>query len=166
MLPISPRAERAGLGVGLDAEHGAERPRVVVADDEQRRRVDLAGDRHDHAPDEVLGGAGGLDRLGQLEGRRAGHGELDRAAEQRRERRAGGAGADVRELAQGVELEVGVASVGHVLVRFLSGGAQRRCQGVGHEGVAVDEQGDLAVGEDGGAGHGGQIGQVRGAAGG
>jgi hypothetical protein len=31
-----------GVGVGLDAEHGAEGPRIVVADHEQRRRVDLA----------------------------------------------------------------------------------------------------------------------------
>ena len=47
-----------------------------------------------------------------------------------------------------------------MLVRFLSGGAQRRCQGVGHEGVAVHEQGDLAVGQDGGAGHGSQLGDA------
>ena len=39
---------------------------------------------------------------------------------------------------------------------------ERRRQGVGHEGVAVDEQGDLAVGEDGGAGHGRQLGEVGG----
>ena len=41
-----------------------------------------------------------------------------------RQRGAGGAGADVGQLAEGVELQVGVAERGHVLVRVLSGGAQ------------------------------------------
>src|SRR5204863_5386746 len=43
----------------------------------------------------------------------AGDGQLDRAAEQRGERGPGGAGADVGELAQGVELQGGVTGVGH-----------------------------------------------------
>ena len=83
-------------------------------------------------------------------------GDVDGAPEHARQRGAGGAGADVGQLAQCVELEVRVG--GHV-VPFGCSAQRSRCvaaSGRGaDEGVAVDDQGDVAVGEHGAAGDGG-----------
>ena len=151
MLPISPSAERAGLGVGLDAEHArracAASSSAISSSDGARRRRRRRGTTTPATPGPRARRRPRPRRpVGSAE--RAGDGEVDRAAEQRRQRRAGGAGADVRELAQGVELEVGVVGVGHLRSGSFQAGAQaaraRGCRSV--SGVAVDDQGDLAVG--------------------
>ncbi len=58
-----------------------------------------------------VGIARGVDGVGKRQRERLGHVEVDLAAEHLRQRRRRGAGRDVRELAQGVELHVGVAGV-------------------------------------------------------
>ena len=153
MLPISPSAERPVSVSASTPSMRADRAGVVRRERAAAGAVEVADDagrrRRPHA---VLGLAGGLDRLGDRQRERAGDGDVDGAAEQRRQRRAGGAGADVRQLAQGVELQVGVRVSWRVESFRRAQAAAGR--GVGHEGIAVDDQGDLAVGEDGGAGDG------------
>ena len=70
----------------------------------------------------------------------------------------GGAGADVGQLAQRVELQVRCT---RMLTRLRS---RRVASGV--DGVAVDDQRDLAVGEHGAAGERRALGDARAAAGG
>ena len=81
--------------------------------------------QHD-AGDVGLGVADRLDGVGQRQRERGRDGDVDRAAEHARQRRRGRAGADVGELAQRVELEVGVR--GHASGPFgrRSGGDRRR----------------------------------------
>ena len=74
------------------------------------------------------------------------HGDVDAASEHARERGARGPRADVGQLAQGVQLEIGVLGAQRTWSFQLSD----RQEDVGDR-VAIDDQGDLAVREDGGA---------------
>ena len=110
-------ARSARLGVGLDAEHAR---RCVAASasgmTQQHRGVDVAGDRHDDAGDTRPRARRRPRRRRPAAARTRWARRCRRAAEHARQRGAGGAGADVGQLAQGVELEVGVAGVGMVVV--------------------------------------------------
>ena len=108
MLPISPRAEIGVLGAGLDAEHAGRACRRRATGKTSRTTASMSpASGIDDAGDLLLRRADGLDGLGERQDERVGHRDVDRAAEHLRQRGAGGAGADVGQLAQGVELQAG-----------------------------------------------------------
>ena len=106
MLPISPSADIADLGAGLDAEHAAQRA-GVVAGNSSRTTASMSPTSGEHdAGDVLLGRADGVDGLGERQRRARWAREMSTARPSMlRQRGAGGAGADVGQLAQRVELE-------------------------------------------------------------
>ena len=89
-------------------------------------------------------------------------GDVHGAAQHRRQRGAGRARADVGQLAQRVELEVVELGGAHgkVLSRRSGEGGGGDARRALAERVAVDDEGDLAVGQHGAAGQGGVLGHL------
>ncbi len=99
----------------LDAEHLAELVRALWLDQQEDHAIEVAAQRQRDARHGLAGVARGVDRLCQRQGERSRHVQIDGAAEHLRERGRGSARGDVRELAQRIELHVGVRDQGRLL---------------------------------------------------
>ena len=96
----------ADLGAGLDAEHPAHLRRRRRAGRAAGRSRPCRRRRRARRRSPRPRGRRRLDGVGQRQHAGARHRDVDAAAEHARQRRAGRAGADVRQLAQGVELQI------------------------------------------------------------
>ena len=108
MLPISPRAESANSlsGSTPSRRHIAS---ASAGGNQQQHGARHVADDPEHDPgDLLLRRAGGLDGVGERQRARSRNGDVDGPPEHPRERGARGPRTDVRQLAQGVELEFGV----------------------------------------------------------